>query len=266
MINNMNCNRNYNNPTINYDFVTNRGITWFYTDQGKIVDCGVTNDQGYCDGNTANYGGGHFTWKCASESSSNLSLSDGICVKDTWNSNNILPCCLGTLNDAGSCDPTWCSGTSTCQATVQQYCSDPTKIASDPVCLSLCSRPENKSWCDFPMHQYCQTHTGTDICSCIESLTPRPGCFDANCSTNGYLTSQNETELANCGQACFEIVDCIKANTCTVTNNTFEEHCSGTPYPSPNPPPIINSTYVIYLIIALIFIIFLIVIYGIYKS
>lgn len=259
----MNCNRNYCDPTQGgCGFDINRGSTWFYTNQSKGLICGaapINNDQRYCDNNTSNHQGGSFSWQCVSEPGT--AYSDGICVKNSWDTNNLLPCCLGTLNNSGSCDPNWCLGSSSCQSVVEQYCSDPNKVASDPICLQLCSKPENKSWCDFPMQQYCKNNTSTDICSCIESLTPRPGCFDANCSTNGYLTSQNETELTNCGQACFEIVDCIKANTCTVSNNTFEEYCSGTPYPNPNQP-----FKPIYLILILVFIIFFTVIYFIYKS
>lgn len=129
-------------------------------------------------------------------------------------------------------------------ALMQWYCSTTSnKIGEDPNCITYCSDPTNKGWCDPRMQTYCKTPTNLNknICNCVNTIVPRPSCFDARCTSSGYRTGQQVEDAKNCGSAvvCIAALDCYNNVNCNIDRVKFELNCSqytgSTPAPSPPP-------------------------------
>lgn len=266
-------NRNYCDPSVTGCGDQNRGHTWFYTDQARSCDCadtcfGLSMDtaQTYCNNNASNYGGGTFCAYCYETGTSGgcTCESNYICIKEGWNEEDKLPCCLGTLNDVIHCAPSWCpTNVNECADVLAEYCSRDPNVATNPTCVDFCSRPENKGLCDQPMRNYCAAHPEDPLCACISSHIPAPSCYDANCTQNGYQTADMVRQAMNCGAFCGQFIDCVNAGNCTVEGSNFTEYCDNNPGPSPGPSEIPAWLWIVLGIVGIIVI--LIVIYLLYR-
>ena len=237
--------RNYCDPSQSGCGAQNHGSTWFYTNQDATYDCvspclsaPFGSGQRYCNDHAHDYGGGTFQTYCYSAGSG--CESNRICTRTGWNDTNMLNCCLGNLNDVGSCDPTWCPQNLTaCTGVLSTYCGQEQHVASDPTCVQFCSQTENKVYCDPAMIQYCTSNPNDPLCSCLSNqvTVPKPECFDVPCTQSGYQTATMITDAMNCGAYCAQYIECVNAGQCNVNNNLFTQSCGNQPGPTPTPTP-----------------------------
>lgn len=248
-------NRDYYYPTPSNPGTDDSGGMWFPTEgidktcddvDGCII--GSSNEaQTYCNNNAGNFCGGSFNAFCVYPGQN---CGDGStktywgCLRQSWDTNNFLPCCLGTVNDSCNCDPTWCpQNLDVCTPVLSTYCAQETNVASDAVCVEFCSQPQNKIYCDAAMEAYCTENqsSGLSICACLNSIIPRPSCFDATCTNDGsaYLTAQMVSDETNCGNPvlCQQFINCANAGQCNITDPLFVQNCGNQPGPSPGPTP-----------------------------
>jgi len=166
---------------------------------------------------------------------------EGLCVLTEPSPKNKLGCCLGQITTLHKCNGKWCPKTCGEEPEVRDYCLKDDNISKEE-CRQFCpagTLTGRSSWCDQAYQAYCTSDAGANdpLCTCIRSNIPRPACFDAQCTATGYVTADQLKETDNCGEACFEIVDCVKSGKCNIDQNVFKIKCPGVPLPSPGPSP-----------------------------
>ncbi len=234
--------RNYCDPSQSGCGNQNRGATWFYTNQSRTCDdvdtCLPSSNtaQDYCNNHAGDYGGGTFNAYCyVSGTCIGSTESNWTCVRTSWNPNNKLSCCIGNLNDVGSCDPSWCpQNLSGCGDALASFCSQEQNVATNPTCVQYCSVPANKVHCDPAMRQYCVAHPEDPLCTCINATSiPRPSCFDVQCTETGYQTQEMVMDATNCGAFCGEFISCVQSNQCNINDPAFVQQCGNVTPPTP---------------------------------
>ena len=276
--------RDYCNPTVpNCGIQQNFNHTWFYTGQAEDTDgtCGnLSTDTAInkCTSNASTYSGGSYVYACITNEPPDLQTY--ICVRPGYNGGYINdagwdvglqePCCFGIVDDVGYCAPDWCPGNVLgCRNVLIDYCGNyPENAGLQPVCFNFCKDPANLGICDIAMNTYCNDNSEKQICNCIKSNIPEPTCFDPICTSGiPFVTKIQFDQAQNCPAFCGNIIECLNAKTCNITQDTFNNYCSNDPYPTPTPTPTPNYNNTIVLLFFCLVLIFLgIVMVGIYQN
>lgn len=175
------------------------------------------------------------------------------------NSAPLSQCCLGQatgqlscapgndINNGGVCDTyfqSYCGGANSAGQPMMlnsqgcQYWAQLRPKSAAPIMQSLCNgyngmrlfSPLCRAWCianggcDDAAKQYCglsKTLTGVDssFCSCINSTSQRPDCFDGACTSGGY-----RTDTMRNGMPCGTLITCTQNNNISGLSNQVDQN------------------------------------------